>query len=83
MKKLEVTALLTHLQYLVGCICFVVIEESVVDHMTCPLPEEWQLDGLDWCGGPLCEALQGVVLQQRVVTDSTEEVDLKNNHLKL
>lgn len=53
-----------HLQYLVGCICFVVVEESIVHHMTCTLPVERQLDCPSWwCDGPLCEALQGNIFQ--------------------
>lgn len=48
----------THLQYLVGCVCLVAVEESIVDHMTCPLPVERQLHHLSgWSGGPLCETL--------------------------
>ena len=44
----------THLQYLVGSVCLVVVEESIVDHMTCPLPVVRQLQLLHWwAGGPL------------------------------
>lgn len=56
-----------------------VVEESIVDHMTCPLPLEGQPHHLRGGGaGPLREALQGNVLQQSVVTNSTEQVDLKD-----
>lgn len=69
----------THLKYLVGCICLVVIEESVVGYMACPLPGKRQLHHLSWwCGDPLCEALQGNILQQSDVTNSTEQVNLKD-----
>ena len=74
----------THLQYLVGCFCLVAVEESIVDHMTRPLPVERQLHHCCWwSGGPLCETLQRNILQQCVVTNSTEQVDLKDwNHLR-
>lgn len=71
-------ASVTHLQYLVGRVCFVAVEESIVDHMTCPLPVEGQLHHLRWwSGSPLCETLQRSVLQQSVVMNSTQQIDLK------
>lgn len=38
----------TDLHYLVGCVCVVAVQESIVDHVTCPLPIERQLDHLHW-----------------------------------
>lgn len=73
----------THLQDLVGRVCLVVVEESVVDHLTCPLPIGRQLHHLHWwCGGPLCETVHRGILQQSVVTNSTEHIDLKENKKK-
>lgn len=77
-KHIDNFTSVTHLQYLVGSVCLVVVEESIVDHMTCPLPGGRQLHHPNWwCGGPLRETVQRNILQQGVVTNSTEQVDLK------
>lgn len=56
-----------------------VVEESIVDQLTGPDPRKRQMQHLHWCGGvALYEAVQGLILQQSVVTDSTEQVHLKN-----
>jgi len=77
-----IASVVTNLQYLVGCICFVVIQESIVNHVTCPLPVERQLHHLCWRRRSLLyEALQRHILLQSVVTNSTEQVDLKDVQL--
>lgn len=68
----------TNLQDLVGRISLVAVEESVVHHVTGALPVERQLHHLRWKRRiPLCEALQRGVLQHSVVTNPTQQVDLK------
>lgn len=55
------------------------VQESVVDHVTRPLPRERQLHHLRrGGGGPLGETVQRNVFQQSVVTNPTQQVDLND-----
>lgn len=72
--------IVTHLQYLVGRVCLVAVQESIVDHVTCALPIEGQLHRLRWWDScPLGETVQRSVFQQSVITNPTQQVDLNDD----
>lgn len=73
----------TNLQYLVGCVCHVVIQESMVDHMPCALPVERQLQQLCLRLCLFFEALERWKLQHSVVPNSTKQVHLKQKKISI
>lgn len=78
-QAIRLWIIFTHLQDLVGRVCLVAVQESVVDHVTRPLPIERQLHHLRrGGGGPLGETVQRNVFQQSVITNPTQQVDLND-----
>lgn len=69
---------LSNLQYLVGRIGLVVVEEPVVNHVSGPAPGKRQLHHPVREGRRLGEVLQGGKLQNGVVPEAAEQIHLKH-----